>query len=207
METRIGFIGGLALIAGLGFASPAGGIDTCSAKFDSKTGLVLVKGKGLAAAPTWGDAIGQETNAFYNEATCYDGVDGKIKGCYVADPLTANAFIPPPLCTIYVSDGINTCPARIKGCTPGSRQCVTQTSQVTVASSDTESLTVSCPAGHKVVGGGGSHFDIIGIGIPAERLPLATSIPFSETSWTCAARNETGDASTLSCSVRCCRMP
>ena len=100
---------GTALLATLLITTPAIAITKCKAKIDGKTGLVVVSGSGLAGPPTWGDAIGDEIHGFFNEATCYDIVDGKLKGCYVADPQTAAATIPPPRCTVYVSDGNNTC--------------------------------------------------------------------------------------------------
>lgn len=198
---------GTALLATLLITTPAIAITKCKAKIDGKTGLVVVSGSGLAGPPTWGDAIGDEIHGFFNEATCYDIVDGKLKGCYVADPQTAAATIPPPRCTVYVSDGNNTCPARIRGCTVGMRDCTTANASVTVAAGADVSVTATCPVGYKLSGGGGSHFDAFGF-FELERLPLSTSMSLNtDNAWTCAAANETADDSTLSCQARCCRMP
>ena len=63
-------------------ASPAFAIDKCKVKVDKKTGVVLVDAAGVGGPLTWGEAVGSETNAFFNSGTCVAG--DKAKKCQIA---------------------------------------------------------------------------------------------------------------------------
>jgi hypothetical protein len=101
-------------------ARPAAAVSGCKAKVFKKDGAILVKADGITGAVRWGGAPGQEVNSFANEATCVAA--GAARNCQLGGPGTPEQIMPPELCRIYLADdGVDTCSAYIKGCTPGAR--------------------------------------------------------------------------------------
>ncbi len=110
-----------ALLVGAVSASPSHGVDTCKAKLFKKDGTIRVSAGGVSGTLLWGDAAGDEINAFDNIATCV--VSGSANNCVFGAPGSAERITPPKLCTVYLADGsANGCAAYIKGCTPGERE-------------------------------------------------------------------------------------
>jgi hypothetical protein len=100
-------------------ASDASAIIKCKVKVDKKTGVINVDATDVGGPLTWGPASGQETNTFFNDATC--NVGGKAKRCNLASTATLASKTPPAACTIYLADGVAPCAAWIPGCSPGAR--------------------------------------------------------------------------------------
>lgn len=110
----------VALAFCLAAASEAPAIDSCKAKIDKKTGVVLVDATNVGGPLLWGGSAGNETTAMFNAGTCV--ASGKAKKCQLADPATLAAKTPPAGCTVYLDDGAADCSAWVSGCTPGPRQ-------------------------------------------------------------------------------------
>lgn len=99
--------------------STAHAIDSCRAKIDKRSGVILVDATNVQGPLLWGGQAGQETSAMFNAGTCVAA--GKAKKCQLADPLTVASKTPPSGCSLYLDDGTAACSAWIPGCTPGSR--------------------------------------------------------------------------------------
>jgi hypothetical protein len=97
----------------------ASAIEKCKVKVDKRTGVINVDATDVGGPLTWGAASGQETNTFFNNATC--NVGGKAKKCNLAATASLAAKTPPPGCTIYLTDGVTPCSAWIPYCSPGAR--------------------------------------------------------------------------------------
>jgi hypothetical protein len=97
-------------------------LSQCSVNVHKRTGVILVSALGVAGPLRWGSTSGGEANAFSNAATCVaNGEASKCRLGATTPVVTAEAITPPPLCTIYVSDGVEECSAFVPGCTPGVR--------------------------------------------------------------------------------------
>jgi len=112
------FSAAAAAVLAMMVAMPAHAIDKCKVKV-GKTGLIGVDASGVTGTLLWGGVSGAEDSAFFNAGTCV--VDGKAKGCQLANPMTLDARTPPASCTIYLDDDVAPCWAWIRGCTPGAR--------------------------------------------------------------------------------------
>lgn len=162
-----------ALAVAVGLAAPVGAVDKCKVVADKKTGVIRVDATGVAGPLAWGGAAGEETNAFFNAATCIKGT--KAKRCELADPSSLDAKTPPETCTVHLDDGVQGCAAWISGCTPGPRDIQGLDECVEVQSSPVEmtgtelTLQVDCPAGLVAVSGG------IGVGAFSY---LANCVPY-----------------------------
>jgi hypothetical protein len=106
-----------ALLALGGPAAPAGALDKCKAKINSKDGVIQVSAKGVSGTLLWGNALGQENKALANAATCV--ANGTASKCELGTG--AQRITPPELCTVFLADGFGSCAAFLKGCTPGLR--------------------------------------------------------------------------------------
>jgi len=91
----------------------------CKAKVNKRDGVINVSGVGVTGTLLWGEAAGQETNAFANAASCVSA--GVAKNCQLGAGGSAAQITPPQLCTVYLADDTTSCSAFIKGCTPGLR--------------------------------------------------------------------------------------
>ncbi|HYB98795.1 MAG TPA: hypothetical protein VEC57_06625 [Candidatus Limnocylindrales bacterium] len=184
-------------------AGAAHAADTCKAKIDKKTGVISLAATNVAGLVAWYDGG--------NEALGYHAFD--YGNCVVKDddmvcPLGAAdsplATIPPPSCVVCIEDGTgNDCCARIKGCTPGVRDCVQVNESIVLGASSAGSVTAQCPIGYAVMGGGGSSTD------PFDMQQLSVSRPSaSEDGFLCKGFNHNGVFSgNLSCAAICCRRP
>jgi len=101
-------------------ATAAHAIDSCKAKIDKRTGVILVDATNVQGTLLWGDQAGQENSAIFNVGTCVAAA--KAKKCQLADPLTVASKTPPSGCTLYLDDGTAACSAWIPGCTPSPRR-------------------------------------------------------------------------------------
>jgi len=104
----------------LALTQPAGAIDSCRVKVVKSTGVIRVDASGIVGGLKWGEEEGQETNLFFNEATCVSS--GTARRCELADPATSASRTPPEDCTLYLHDGVAPCSAWVAGCTPGQRK-------------------------------------------------------------------------------------
>jgi hypothetical protein len=111
-------LAGLAVCAAAAAPVPAAALESCKAKI-AKDGAIQVSAKGVTGVLEWGNALGQETNAFANAATCLDG--GSATKCELGPAGSAQRITPPELCTVFLADGGGACSAFLKGCTPGLR--------------------------------------------------------------------------------------
>lgn len=134
--------------------APTLAVDTCRVRVDNKTGVIRVNATGVAGPLTWGVKSGQADNAFFDGATCVAG--SKASGCELANPTTLAAKTPPAGCTLFVDDGVEECGAWIAGCTPGFSGYVIITGETAFNQNSPYTVVADCPAGKKVLGGGGS---------------------------------------------------
>lgn len=111
-------------------AQDSSAIESCKVKVDRKTGVLSVDASGAGGPVLWGTSPGDETNAFFNDATCADGPTWKK--CRLADPATLAAKTPPPDCTLYLDDGVQPCKVWIGGCVPGPREITVDLLQLEV---------------------------------------------------------------------------
>lgn len=103
----------------MSFASSAvQAVDGCGIKVDNGSGAVQVSAWGVVGALSWGDVEGHEINAFQNGSACTRG--NVAKDCELGPPGTLKQIIHPGRCQVWVADesGLNSCSARLKGCTP-----------------------------------------------------------------------------------------
>lgn len=119
LTTTTASIAALTLLFCVADAGPSHAIDTCRAKIDKKSGVILVDATNVGGTLQWGSAAGSENRSMFNAATCV--ADGKAKKCELADPVSVDAKTPPAGCTVYLDDGVAACSAWIPGCTPGAR--------------------------------------------------------------------------------------
>jgi hypothetical protein len=190
-----------AVLAACLLPGPAAAVDSCKARVDKKTGLVTVSATGLSGLIAWRDSASEDLQNFFINGCTIDG--DSVSGCPLYDPATPEAKVPPPSCEVCVADSGGTeCCTRLKGCTPGMRDCQVVTAQAPVAASSAASLTASCPAGYKATGGGGD------LGVFLGFYPLDRNLSASDASgWTCRAHNDEAIAGTITCRASCCRMP
>lgn len=121
MKLRIRILNLLSIALGFAMAcaTPADALESCKAKI-AKDGAIQVSAKDVSGVLEWGNALGQEVNAFANAGTCLEG-SGASK-CELGAPGSAQRITPPELCTLFLADGGGgTCSAFLKGCTPGLR--------------------------------------------------------------------------------------
>ncbi|HXJ37003.1 MAG TPA: hypothetical protein VMS22_23465 [Candidatus Eisenbacteria bacterium] len=109
------------LAVGLFVVTPAVGhaIVKCSAKVNSKTGVIDVYASGVSGTLLWGDRSGAEATSFFNATTCIAGASASR--CELGAAGSVQAITPPDLCTVYLKDSGPECAAHMKGCTPGVR--------------------------------------------------------------------------------------
>ena len=101
-----------------GAVSTAHAIDKCKVKIDRKDGTILFFAKNVGPTPLWGEAAGLEVNSFADPGCISDGT---AKKCTLGIQGSPTRITPPALCTLHVDDGVTSCTAYIKGCTPGVR--------------------------------------------------------------------------------------
>jgi len=112
----------LALMAvAIGLPPTASAVTMCSAKIQSKTGILEIKASGVGTNPVWGVESGVTTQTFPDEATCF--VPGTLSKCHLGAPGTLAEKTPGPECKLCINDDSATecCVSHIKGCTPGLR--------------------------------------------------------------------------------------
>ena len=117
MRTILGVLAVAAMVGAT--PSPGHAVSKCKVKVDRRDGTILVSAGGVSGTLLWGASAGQETNAFANAATCVVG--DTARDCEVGAAGSTEQITPPDLCRIYLADGVGTCDAYIKGCTPGAR--------------------------------------------------------------------------------------
>lgn len=105
--------------ATLCLAAEAGALDRCKLTQDRQTGVLEVKAKEVAGALRFGFTPENSFSSFFNASECV--ADGAARGCQLADPATAEARVPPPMCEVYLRDDDSECVATLKRCTPGAR--------------------------------------------------------------------------------------
>jgi hypothetical protein len=191
----------LVAIALLGAAGDSFAVGSCKAKVDKKTGVVRMSATNVVGAYAWRDSASEDLLSFYGPGCTVAG--DSIVGCPLADPATTLGKVPPPSCEVCIEDdSANGCCARLKNCTPGTRDCQVVSAQIPVAASSAQSLTVDCPDGYKATGGGGQFGVFFGF------YPLQRSLSSTNgKSWTCQAHNAEPLEGTLTCRATCCRMP
>lgn len=109
----------LAVAASLLLGPEAGALERCKVKVAPRDGTILVAARGVAGPLLWGPSPATATRPFANAASCL--VAGTAKGCVLGGPDTTARITPPPLCTLHLSDGSESCAAYLRGCVPGAR--------------------------------------------------------------------------------------
>jgi hypothetical protein len=100
----------------------ASAIDSCKVKVNSQDGTILVSAKNIAGVVRWGYGAAEVVKSFSNAGTCVAG--GVATKCQLGATGTAQAVIPPSLCTLHLADSSSTCSVFIKGCAPRTPQLV-----------------------------------------------------------------------------------
>jgi hypothetical protein len=54
-------------------ATNANAVDKCKVKIDNKTGVVRVDAQHITGPVTWGSALGDTPNSFFNDFDCVNG--------------------------------------------------------------------------------------------------------------------------------------
>ncbi len=109
----------MALLAASLWNQPAAALINCQAAVDANTGAINVSGNTVGTNLTWGTALGAESSAFSNAATCISGA--KATNCQLGPSGTLAQKTGPASCTIYLHDAFAGCSAWVKGCSPGVR--------------------------------------------------------------------------------------
>jgi hypothetical protein len=124
-------------------AASSHAVTKCTAKVDGKTGVIEIGASGVGGTLLWGEAPGSEASVFANEATCVakDRASKCLLGA-TTPTVTPAAITPPPLCTIYLNDGVAECAAFVQGCTPGVRSLPSSPfgSNTSLATTDTSGI-------------------------------------------------------------------
>lgn len=191
----------LSALLALLVAGPADAADSCKAKVDKKTGVITFAATNLSGLAGWRDSASEDVSAFYFPGCVISGDD--MVGCPLADPATKQATVPPPSCSVCIEDGTGKdCCARIKGCTPGARDCTIVVDSVLVSPNSYGEADVSCPVGYRATGGGASHADLFDL------KEVSVSVPaLAGDGWSCEGYNSGPINSSLSCHAVCCRLP
>lgn len=198
---RPGALAALALAFLAASPLPARAVDSCKVRVDKKTGLITVAATNLSGIPAWRDGNSSELVTFFVAGCVIDGND--IVSCPLFDPEGSLASIPPPSCTICVEDATgNDCCTRIRGCTPGIRDCTTVTKTEFLNPATQNNFVAECPAGYRVTGGGATH--IASFANP--KIIMTRPSPAGD-GWVAGGYNDTAVVSTLTAFANCCRMP
>jgi hypothetical protein len=117
---------GMVMVAGfvctMLLALPSQALTRCNASIRGSDGAIVVNALKVGGPLLWGTVQGAETTPFANAATC---LKGKVAlGCQLGAPGSAEQITPPPLCQLFLNDGVASCSAHIRGCTPGVRDAV-----------------------------------------------------------------------------------
>jgi hypothetical protein len=182
-------------------AGPADAADSSKVEVDKKTGVITFAATNLSGLAGWRDSASEEVSAFYFPGCVIS--DNDMIGCPLADPATKQATVPPPSCSVCIEDGTGKdCCARIKGCTPGARDCTIVATNEPVAANSYGEAMASCPVGYRVTGGGASHHD------PFDLQEVSVSLPTaSGDGWSCEGYNSSPFNASISCQAVCCRLP
>ncbi len=92
-------------------------LSKCAAKISTAAatlGDVEVQAATVGANLRWGKAVGRETSAFANAATCISGTSAKK--CLLGASGSVDARTPPASCVLYLADDSGSCSAQVKGC-------------------------------------------------------------------------------------------
>src|SRR5579862_2790020 len=82
-----------------------------------RDGTLSVRANGVTGTLRWGGQLGEETQAFYNAATCLSG--SNAHGCVLGAPGTPERMTPPATCTMFLADdGPARCSAYVRKCLP-----------------------------------------------------------------------------------------
>jgi hypothetical protein len=108
----------LAIVITLGvWGSQASAVDRCRAAQRRDDGTILVSARGVAGNLRWGDTLGQEVNALFNDAECV--ARGLARKCVLGAEGAPERTVPPDGCTIFFrDDGPATCAAYVRRCRP-----------------------------------------------------------------------------------------
>jgi hypothetical protein len=106
----------LVSVASLPLAAPVRAADHCRVGV-AADGAIRVRARNVVGALHWGGELGQETNAFFNAATCVVG--SSANQCFLGAEGTVDRVTPPPSCTIFLRDaGTAACAAYVPRCIP-----------------------------------------------------------------------------------------
>ena len=82
-----------------------------------RDGTLTVRATGVTGTLRWGGQLGEETQAFYNAATCLSGT--ARAACVLGAPGTPERVTPPATCTMFLADdGPARCSAYVRKCLP-----------------------------------------------------------------------------------------
>lgn len=175
-------------------AAPADALVKCMASIRGTDGAIVVSAARLAGPLQWGTAAGAETNAFANAATCLKG--RAAVGCQLGAPGTGEQITPPPLCELFLSDGVEECSAHIRGCTPGVRTPVPGPTGATGATGPTGASGATGATGAAGVTGATGPVGATGATGPTGPSPMLTYV-------TCTGSTSTGGNTSSSCTATC----
>lgn len=152
---KVGMATATAVVCTALLSSPSHALTKCTASIRSKDGVILVNAAKVGGTLNWGTAQGAEISSFANVVTCVKGKSAV--GCQLGAPGTVEQITPPQLCTVFLSDGVSSCSAHIRGCTPGVRgagalsyvTCTGPSAPTGTAST----CTATCPANTQIVSG------------------------------------------------------
>lgn len=110
-----------AAMATLLFAQTADAIQACKAKVNKKNGNIELRAKGVTGTALWGPSPASVSRSLVDPGTCIRG--DKLVKCLLGASESIDAIAPPDECRIHLADdGMNTCSAYVKGCTPRKRE-------------------------------------------------------------------------------------
>ena len=201
-RTRVlGVVAALTIVSLALAVAPAHAVDSCRVKVDKRSGLITVAATNLSGFPAWRDGNSTDLLTFFLAGCVIEGND--IVSCPLFDPAGNLASVPPPSCTLCVVDATgNDCCTRIRGCTPGVRDCTTVTETMFLNPSAQNSLSAQCPYGYRATGGGATHIASFANPKIIMTRPTATG-----DGWIAGGYNDTGGISTLTAYANCCRVP
>jgi hypothetical protein len=117
MSQQRAVIAGASAVLLLASVSQVHAVHRCHAKQRRSDGMILASGRSVVGTLRWGATLGQEVNAFFNEATCVTGE--RARKCTLGADGTPEGTTAPGSCTIFMKDdGSETCAVYIRKCTP-----------------------------------------------------------------------------------------
>ena len=193
----VGALVGAAFVCTALLSSPGHALTKCRASLRGSDGAIVVSATQVAGPLQWGTAQGSETNAFANTATCLRR--NWAVGCQLGAPGTPEQITPPAMCQLFLSDGVGSCTAHIRDCTPGVRpplqlQYVGCTGETATGGAQISSCTTAaCPSGTQIVSGLCSNAGSSG----AQFTQGLIVDPGANTTWSCTARNQNSATGTI----------